>query len=357
MLACSSAPEHVTALESAITGGEVSPPGPEDAVLLLKVSELGKVAECTASLLSPNLVLTARHCVAPLVEGVFSCDKNGELIDFGSGAGSFEPEFQPESVALYTDANATQLLARGRAIVSTRPVSICMNDIALVVLDRAVEHPTLPIRKDGAELGDQVTVVGYGFTTERPSSEPRARRRKQGMVITAVGPNSRSEGEGVVAPRMFTTRGPCGCVGDSGGPAISEADGGILGLYSAQVGKRCGDPAVENHFVHLPPFLRLLDSAYEQGALEVSFSSEPEPEPEPELEPEPEPDPEAMGGSGAEFVPPRRARTADGCAFARPAPEAHGTPLAIALAMLGVFARRSLSGARRADRADASRRS
>jgi hypothetical protein len=212
---------------------------------------------------------------------------------------------------------------------------------------------------DDAEPGEEVTVVGYGFTTERPRSEPRARRRKRGIVITAVGPNARSEGEGAVAPRMFVTRGPCGCVGDSGGPAISEVDGGVLGLYSAQIGKRCDEPAVENHFVHLPPFVRLLEQAYEQGALEVALSSglEPEPQPEPEPGVELEPPPVGVAGSGSEHVPPRRARRADSCAFARPAPGAHTATLSIALAMLGAFARRSVSAARRADRADASRRS
>ncbi|HEY8944133.1 MAG TPA: trypsin-like serine protease, partial [Polyangiaceae bacterium] len=239
---------------SAITGGEHSPPGLEDAVLLLQATRAPAQPVCTASLVAPNLVLTARHCVAALVPGVFGCSGDGELLDQGTGAGTFDREYPADSLAFYAGrVPRDEPVAFGQQIFSTQPVDICTNDIAVVLLDRALELPILPLRRrPRAEIGERITVIGYGPDGgERLELETQPRRRITRVPIAEVGPDSIQDGARTVAPRTFVTLGPFACRGDSGGPAVSERDGGLLGLFSTQRGTSCLEDSVENIFVHV----------------------------------------------------------------------------------------------------------
>ncbi|HWZ87894.1 MAG TPA: trypsin-like serine protease, partial [Polyangiaceae bacterium] len=280
---CASSPRDpgLSVLRSSIVGGEPSPAGSvEDAVLLLRTMVDGQEVLCSASLVAPNLALTARHCVAHLEDGVFDCSVKGELFDNPTGAGRLGLDLPADTLEFYGGAlPRTKPLAHGLTVVSTLSETICVNDIAFVVLDRAVALPVVPLRLHGrAALGEAVTLVGYGLTSDDQqtivvSTQPRM--QKTGLSIAGVGPDSLDQGVTTVPPRALILDGPCGCVGDSGGPLLAASSHALLGVYSLLDGVSCSDAQVRHQLVHVPAFQALTQQAFAQAG------AEPVPEPEP----------------------------------------------------------------------------
>jgi Trypsin len=308
-------------VEQAIVGGEPSD-ATQDGVLLLR-GTIGDASEllCTASLVAPNLVLTARHCVAYLSEGLFSCDVHGELSPSDAEGGRLGLHLPPEQLQLYSGETPRRApLARGQRIFSTLSPTICRNDIAFLLLDRALEQPLVPMRLGGlAEVGEQSVLVGFGMDKDESSidyvTQPRLQRRD--LRIAAVGPGSVSDGVTTTPPRSLLLRGPSGCIGDSGGPLLSQASGAVLGVYSLQAGESCTAASVGQQLVQVQPFKSLIAEAFEAAGAEPVPEREPAangdeggqppaPLPPPEAgsggassEPEPEPEPEVAAKEGA----------------------------------------------------------
>ncbi|HEY5375066.1 MAG TPA: trypsin-like serine protease [Polyangiaceae bacterium] len=263
----SAAEPGLSVARSAIVGGEPSPAGMQDAVLLLRTAVDGQELLCTASLVAPNLALTARHCVAHLQDGPFNCSVKGELLDNPTGAGRIGLDLPASSLEFYGGAlPRTTPLAHGLSIVSTLSGTICVNDIAFIVLDRAVARPVLPLRLRGrAQVGEAVTLVGYGLVSDTQqtidfSSQPRA--QKTGLSITGVGPDSLADGVTTVPPRAVLLTGPSGCIGDSGGPLLAASSDAVLGVYSLLNGASCSDSHVRHQLVHVPAFQTLIAQAF-----------------------------------------------------------------------------------------------
>jgi hypothetical protein len=215
----------------AIVGGAAAD-APDSPVLYLSGPEGG----CTAVLVAPNLVITARHCVASSTTGPFTCTPGGDLV--GSGAGSIGASDAPGSIGLFSSARimAGVLLSGGSPdavgvqIVSTNTPTACRDDLALVVLDRAVAGVVpVPIRIDGAtRVGETVSVWGYGLTDRL---EPTALRVRSGVPITGVGPDTPPTTTQPAPVRSLRT-GPVTCQGDSGGPMIAETTGAVIAVVS-----------------------------------------------------------------------------------------------------------------------------
>ena len=266
--AASATDPGLSVVHSAIVGGERSPlGGPQDAVLLLRTMINGQELLCTSSLVAPNLVLTARHCVANLVEGPFNCSVEGELFDNPTGAGQLGLDLPASTLEFYGGAlPRSKPLAHGLSIVSTLSDTICVNDIAFVVLDRAVALPVLPLRLHGrATVGEAVTLVGYGLLSDDQltidfSAQPR--EQKTGLSIAGVGPDSLADGVTTVPPRALLLDGPSACIGDSGGPLLAASSNALLGVYSLLDGVSCSDASVRHQLVHVPAFQALIEQAF-----------------------------------------------------------------------------------------------
>lgn len=261
-------------LEQAVIGGRLDDE-PRYPGVVAVLPDAPRASFCSGAVIAPNLVLTALHCISPLNDMNFSCSLDGELIQHRPGAGELGAPVAPERIAIYAGLTPDfdNPIAMGLEIVSTNSTQICRNDLALLVLDRDVDLPAMPLRLDEPVVaGEPVTVVGYGH-----SEEPEVRRHFRSDVrIVDVGQNARGGNGGFAPPRTFVT-GTAACPGDSGGPAIAERSPGfpIVGIYSIVSGDCTADGA-RNVFTQIAPFRELILQAFERSGYEpVAYEPDP----------------------------------------------------------------------------------
>jgi hypothetical protein len=224
LLACSAA-AVVGQSERGLVDGESDHQGAAAAgSLRLGTSEL-----CTATLLSPRVALTARHCV--LAYGLH------ELVY--SPADEVLPSMDP---------------ALEFAVTATRGHSTA--DLALLILSRPVDVEPIGVstREAPSLVGAAVTLVGYGRTAY---AEDEPRRRRGTSVVTAVDDEYIATG----------SQGVGTCVGDSGGPVLHE--GQLVGVTSFGTGP-CGQPTdyatrVDSHRDWLEQELGAVDPGWSAG--------------------------------------------------------------------------------------------
>jgi len=244
-------PELVGQDSQGIYDGYASGPEDDGVVKVANIDANGVTNLCTGALVAPNVVLTARHCVANLIKGAFTCTDAGELTA-GSKGGRFGPLIAPADLQIYVGAAFKEpLAALGAKVFATQTPSICRNDVAAIVLDRELTGvPLIPMRlARGNQRGEVLRVVGYGETEAAMSG---TRRAKDGLSISLVGTSQfRADGD-AIPPRTFLTLGPGLCIGDSGGPALTT-DGAVTGIYSQLVGA-CDSPNARQYFTQVAPF-------------------------------------------------------------------------------------------------------
>jgi hypothetical protein len=250
----------------AIVNGERSDETDDAAVYVLTRTSNNNRIFCTGSLIAPNLVLTALHCITHTVDGSFSCRPDGTIDSNTSGDGTIGQLVTAANVEIYLGVTpAAEPDAVGQRLIGTGTTQICKNDLGLVILDRALDAPLLPLRLESAtNVGEMVRIVGYGQTETSGTS---GRFFRSGRRIVDVGPETDEEPTQTTAPRTFVVgEGPCH--GDSGGPAISEQTGAVLGVYSLAAANTCTSVGVRNVFTRAAPFSALILSAFDAAGAE-----------------------------------------------------------------------------------------
>lgn len=245
---------------------------------------------CTGTLVAPNLVLTARHCVSDTDEGAI-CSADGTPIQ----GGAVRTNHSASSIYVITGVNAASRLqsqnvdAQGsQIIVDESAKDLCNKDLAFVVLKQAIPNAKIaPLRlKGGARTGEKLTSVGWGLTENGDATK---RMQRTGVEVLGVGPividNTTNAGLG---DSEFAV-GESICSGDSGGPALDSA-GAIVGVVSRGGNNNdsprtrqdgCIDNAAQNiqtinFYTQLPQHKDLVDRAFAAaGATPIEEDSPP----------------------------------------------------------------------------------
>lgn len=221
---------------------------------------------CTGTLIAPNLVVTARHCVSSFTNGTYSCTIDGGL-DLSrprspANAGDMGLAYPPENIAVHTGLRPDTSTpdAAVHMILTPETDTICRNDLAFLILEKDIDAPVTSLRLEaGVVVREAVTVVGYGTNDVRITE----RTERSGLAVLAVGPSEFQPIEGNALPRTFVI-GPSVCPGDSGGPALSEERGDLIGVFSFFRGD-CASSEARNFFTEVGPFHDLAREAFEQA--------------------------------------------------------------------------------------------
>lgn len=207
--------DRVEIVQAPIIGGTPATIGQYPTVVAVLV-ENGWAGLCTGTLVGPDLVLTAAHCVDPRLLGY-----------------SNQAQVTAATTVVFDNTADAYDTSRGRTIQAAATIpnpqfggenDLGHDDIALVRLTQSVtDRDPTPINRlhDDAPTGVVATLVGYGMTNPNDDNSAGTQyvlSAKPSIACSFWGNDSlllcfdQSNGSGI-------------CSGDSGGPAFVQVDG------------------------------------------------------------------------------------------------------------------------------------
>jgi hypothetical protein len=201
-----------------------------DAVMIAG-HQLGGGEMCSSFLFMPDVVLTALHCLTTDAQtGPIQCAGDDATIrtqliapndTLVLQADSFDdPSYRYHEVAeLHTLPDASALPTCGNDVVAVRLVDP-IDDVEPLALSLAAA----PV------VNDSLSIVGFGAS---PPSDPQSvgtRRRRDDVMVAAVGVQQDEDGDVVTTASEFIIDAGA-CPGDSGSPAF-DVSGRVVGVMS-----------------------------------------------------------------------------------------------------------------------------
>jgi hypothetical protein len=225
LVGCGSGPADTLGGTASAVNGPADSAGQYSMVVGLVTKKGQSLSRCSGALVAPNLVITARHCIAQGPGGFVTC-----------GQAPLGDAVLPENVLVTSKAvqsdEPSDYVGVARIEVAPGGDDTCGFDLAALVLSGAglgADAPTTTPRLDlPVQAGELVTAVGYGNTG---SGSIGTRRFKAGVQVSCVGalcdPASVTDAEWVSEDDAF-------CQNDSGAAALDD-QGRLVGTVSRGV--------------------------------------------------------------------------------------------------------------------------
>ncbi|MCL2822412.1 MAG: trypsin-like serine protease [Polyangiaceae bacterium] len=224
-----------------IVGGTKDTSNPDnDAVVMVYATDT--YGMCTGTVISPYMVVTARHCVSKTKEYV-TCNND------------VQSDFSPTSMAILKGVNpfggggSVTALAWGKQVYHDGSKSLCGHDFAVIVTSTKMTgvNPKKIRIKNGPYQDELFKAVGYGLTNPSNGNSSGQRYFRENVKVRGLA--SGTNNVDFVGTKSI-------CQGDSGGPALSSKDA-VFGVTSR--GGDCnGD---DNVWARTDAFKPILDQA------------------------------------------------------------------------------------------------
>ncbi len=228
--------EHTSYTRQGIMGGTDDTGDPNVVGIAIIAGWSGGL--CSGSLIAPNLILTARHCVSSVPTQI-DCS----TATFGStySANSFEVTtiWNAPATFMYSGSLPGTSYKVDQVTVPSNN-KVCGNDVALIRLKGAgipasEAQPIVPRVDKVVDTGEAYRAVGFGATNDTGSGAGQ-RRQLGGLAVSCsvmcpafyMAPQTEWEGDHGI------------CEGDSGGPAL-DAQNRVIGVVS-RGGTNCTSP-------------------------------------------------------------------------------------------------------------------